>query len=115
MKDYRKLVVWQKAHDCTLAVYKQTNTFPKEEIFSLVNQMKRCAISVPSNIAEGCGRNSEPELKRFFVIAHGSATELSYQLLLAKDLGYLSPDDYIPLNDNVTEIMKMLHAFIRKL
>ncbi len=76
MKDYRKLLVWEKSHQLTLDVYKALVTFPKEEIFGLASQMKRSSASIPTNIAEGCGRNTEKDFSRFLVIAFGSANEL---------------------------------------
>lgn len=87
MGDYRKVAVWVRAHRLTLDVYRATRQLPKEELYGLTSQLRRAASSVPANIAEGCGRNSDAELGRFLVIALGSATELDYHLLLARDLG----------------------------
>ena len=115
MKDFRNLEVWGKAHQTTLAVYKHTGSFPKEEMFGITNQMRRASVSVPSNIAEGCGRGSDAELSRFSQIAMGSASELEYQILLSKDLGYLALDSYQELTDKITEVKKMLTSLIKKL
>src|SRR6266446_2757718 len=84
MKDFRQLKVWEKAHLLALAVYPITARFPREETYGLTAQIRRAACSIPANIAEGCGRDGDAELARFCVIARGSATELEYQLLLAR-------------------------------
>ena len=87
MKDFHDLKIWQRSHKLTLALYKATNPFPKSEMYGLTSQIRRCSASIPANIAEGCGRNGDLELARFFQIALGSASELEYHLLLASDLG----------------------------
>lgn len=113
MRDYHRLDVWQKSHDLTLEIYRQTAVFPKEELYGLTSQIRRAAVSIPANIAEGCGRDGEPELARFLQIAMGSVSELSYELELARDLGYLAPDPYIPLQERLNEIGKMLNVLIQ--
>jgi four helix bundle protein len=115
MKDFRKLVVWEKAHQLTLDIYQMTGNFPKEEIFGLVSQIKRSSSSIPTNIAEGCGRHSEKDFCRFLVIAFGSANELEYQLLLSTDLKFVPIDVSTKLLGQVKEVKKMLSAFIKKL
>jgi len=115
VKDYRQLAVWQRSHQLTLAIYAATKSFPKEELFGLTGQLRRAAASVPANLAEGCGRDSDAELKRFIDIAHGSASEAEYHLLLALDLHYLSPDAHAPLANEIAQIKRMLGAFARKL
>ena len=115
MRNFRDLRVWQKSHHLALYVYSVTKTFPKEELYGLVSQIRRSATSIPSNISEGCGRSSEAELARFMTIASGSAAELEYQLLLSKDLMLISLPDYEKLNASLTEIRKMLNSFIQKL
>jgi len=115
MKDFRTLKVWEKAHALTLAVYKVTEKFPKQELYALTNQIQRAAVSIPTNIAEGCGKDSDAELKRYFVIAMGSSSELEYLLLLALDLTYLSKDSYQILNNNLIEVRRMLNTFIQRL
>jgi four helix bundle protein len=114
MKDFRSLLVWQKAHDLTLAVYKSTKNFPGDERFGLASQMRRSSSSVPTNIADGCGRNSNPDLNRFLHIAVGSTSELDYQLILASDLGFLAPDLRSELKPQKVEVQKMLGSLIRK-
>jgi four helix bundle protein len=115
MRDFRELLVWQKSHSLTLQVYLATQSFPREEQFSLTNQMRRSAVSIGSNIAEGCGRDGQVELARFCRIALGSASELEYQMLLARDLEFLSAEKHATLGQNVIEIKKMLTAFVQKL
>lgn len=115
MKDFRTLKVWEKAHAVTLAIYKATEKFPKHELYGFTSQIRRAAVSVPNNIAEGCGRDSDAELKRFFVIAMGSASEVEYLLLLARDLNYLPEENYQPLTADLIEVRRMLNAFIQKL
>ena len=115
MKDFRSLKVWEKAHALTLAVYKSTENSPKQELYALTNQIQRAAVSIPANIAEGCGKDSDAELKRYFLISMGSSSELEYLLLLAQDLGYLSENIFRSMNDELVEIRKMLNAFIQKL
>jgi four helix bundle protein len=115
MKDFRSLKVWEKSHALTLAIYKATETFPKQELYSLTNQIQRAAVSIPANIAEGCGKDSDAELKRYFLIAMGSASELEYLLLLAHDLGYLQEKVYQSMQTELVETRKMLNAFIQKL
>lgn len=114
MIDFRTLKVWEKAHGLVLEIYAVTRDFPKEELYSLTNQIRRSSASIPTNIAEGCGRDSDAELARFSQIAMGSASELEYQLILAKDLGFFSSDDYTRLNSHLLEVKRMLNAFIRK-
>ena len=115
MKDFRTLKVWEKAHTLTLAIYKATEKFPKHELYALTNQIQRAAVSVPTNIAEGCGKDSDAELKRYFVIAMGSSSELEYLLLLARDLKYLPEDSHQILNSDLIEVRRMLNSFIQKL
>jgi four helix bundle protein len=115
MQDFRKLKVWEKGHALTMAVYRASMTFPKTETFGLTSQMRRSAYSVPTNIAEGCGRGSDADFSRFLQIAMGSASELDYQVLLARDLGYLAEEAYLLLCQDVAEVKRMLTALINKL
>lgn len=115
MKDFKNLIVWQKSHALTVAVYKITEKFPKEEIYGLTSQIRRSSLSIAANIAEGCGRDGEAELARFLLIAAGSASELEYHLLLAHDLSMLKKLDYEKLSAEVVEIKRMLATFIKKL
>lgn len=115
MRDFRELKVWAKAHQLTLAVYKATVNFPQHELYGLTSQIRRSSSSIPANIAEGCGRGSESELGRFLQIAMGSASELEYHLLLARELNLLEKSDYDHLADHVIEVKRMLASFIKKL
>ena len=115
MRDFRKLKVWQKAHQLTLRTYKATAPFPKSEIYGMTSQIRRSAVSVPANIAEGCGRDGEAELARFLQIAMGSASELEYHLLLARDLTLLKTPEYEKLTNEVIDVKRMLTSFIQKL
>ena len=115
MKDFRSLKVWEKAHAMTLTIYKSTESFPKQEMYALTSQLQRAAVSIPANIAEGCGKDSDAELKRYFLISMGSASELEYLLLLAYDLGYLPENTFQSMTSDLVEIRKMLNAFIQKL
>ncbi len=115
MRDFRELKVWEKGHRLTLAVYKVTAMFPREELYGLTSQVRRSCASIPANIAEGCGRSGEAELARFLGIAMGSASELEYHLLLAHDLNLLDISDYERLTKEVTEIKRMLTSFVQKL
>jgi four helix bundle protein len=115
MKAFGELKVWEKSHELTLAVYHATKTFPKQEIYSLTSQIRRASASIPANIAEGCGRNGDAELARFCQIAMGSASELEYHSLLARDLCYLSDSDHKRVGTKVSEVKRMLTSFIQKL
>lgn len=115
MEDFKNLKVWSKAHELTLAIYRTTRKFPREEIYGLTSQIRRAAASVGANIAEGCGRRSDPELKRFVQIARGSASELEYHLLLARDLQLLAADEFTNLEAGVLEIQRMLASLMQRL
>lgn len=114
MRNFRNLSVWQKSHKLTLDVYKSTASFPKEELYGLVSQIRRSALSVPSNIAEGCGRNTQSQLAHFLNISLGSASELEYQILLAKDLDFISEQIFKELTNQVIEIKRMLTSLHQK-
>jgi four helix bundle protein len=115
VKDFRDLQVWHKAHQLTLAVYRHTTTFPREERYGLTAQLRRSSSSIAANLAEGCGRNGDAELARFCSIAMGSASELEYHLLLAKDLKLLAAADHTALTDQTTEVKRMLTGLLQKL
>ncbi len=115
MKDFKELKVWAKAHKLTCEAYHVTTFFPKDELYGLTSQIRRAAASIPTNVAEGCGRNSDAELARFLDISMGSASELEYLILLVKDLNMLSQSDYDNLTSVVIEIKRMLATFIKKL
>jgi four helix bundle protein len=110
MRNYKELMVWEKAHKLTLAVYKETSAFPKEERFGLTSQVRRASSSIPANLAEGCGRRSDGEMGRFVQIAMGSGAELSYHLLLCRELGMLGAVEFSRLSSDLEEVMRMLSA-----
>ena len=115
MKDFRALKVWQKSHQTTLNVYRVTQLFPRDELYGLTSQTRRASTSIAANIAEGCGRGTDADFARFLQIAMGSASELEYHLLLAFDLGFLEASGHQALAADVTEVKRMLTAFIQKL
>ena len=115
MQDFRNLDVWKRSHDLTLAVYRATKSFPDDERFGLTSQLRRGSSSIAANLAEGCGRGSDADFGRFVQNAMGSASEVEYEFLLAKDLNYLSTDLYTSLNDEVTGIKRMLTSLLRRI
>ena len=115
MQDFRQLLVWQKSHEMVLRIYGVTQAFPASEVYGLSNQMRRASVSVPSNIAEGSGRGSDKEFAQFVQIAISSISELEYQTLLAKDLGYMSITTYNELTGQITEVKRMLIGLRKKL
>jgi four helix bundle protein len=115
MQDFKNLDVWQKSHLLAVSAYRITAAFPKDELYGLISQIRRAAVSIPANIAEGCGREGHIEFGRFLQIAMGSAYELEYHFLLAYDLKFLSDKDHESLNNQVNEVRKMLIALIAKL
>jgi four helix bundle protein len=115
MGDFRKLKVWERSHKLTLDVYRATREFPKDELSGVTGQLRRASSSIPANIAEGCGRNSDGELARFMNIAMGAASELDYHLILARDLGYLQVATYEHLNNETQEVKRMLATFVTRL
>ena len=115
MRNYRDLLVWEKAHRLTLAVYKGTRGFPSDERFGLTSQMRRSAASIAANLAEGCGRRTDGEMGRFIQIAMGSGAELSYHLLLARDLGLCDTKVYEELDSDLGQVMRMMSALSQKM
>jgi len=115
VQDFKNLKVWKRAHDLTLDVYSTTRSFPPEETFGLRMQMRRSAASIGINIAEGCGRRGDAEFGRFLQIAMGSASELEYQVMLARDLHLLSSAQAVRLSEAVQEVKKMTAVLLRKL
>ncbi len=115
MRDYKKYKVWELGHEITLEVYRLTQNFPKQEIYGVTSQMRRASSSIPANIAEGCGRESDAEFKRFLIISQGSANELEYFTVLAKDLGYIEEPAFSKINDEVDKIRRSLNNLIKKL
>ena len=112
IKSYKDLIVWQKAMDLVVEIYKLTDRFPKCEIYGLTSQMRRASVSIPSNIAEGRKLSSRKEFIRFLTIAYGSGTELETQIEIAKRLNYLSPDDSLIADQILNEVMRMLNKIL---
>ncbi|HEV7783459.1 MAG TPA: four helix bundle protein [Chitinophagaceae bacterium] len=114
MQNYKDLKVWEKAHQFTLIVYGATKALPKDEIYSLTNQLRRAASSIPANITEGCGENSQAEFAHYLNIVPGSGNESEYFLILSKDLSYLKDEDFNSLSSVINEIKAMLITLINK-
>lgn len=115
MRDFKELEIWERGHNMALKTFKMTIDFPRQEQFGLTSQMRRSSQSIPTNIAEGCGRDSQKELIRFCSIAMGSASELEYQLLLSKDIGFISSESYDNNNKELLILKRKLNAFIQYL
>ncbi|HET8860408.1 four helix bundle protein [Marivirga sp.] len=115
MHNFKNLKIWEKSMEISLLIYKITNGFPNEEKYGLTSQIRRCAVSIPSNIAEGSSRNSNKEFARFLSISIGSSFELETQLMLSKELNFISESDFNSLEINLNEIQKMLNSFIKSL
>jgi four helix bundle protein len=113
VEDFKNLKVWAKADALTLEIYQSTRKFPRDEIYGLTSQIRRASASIGANIAEGCGRRSDAELKRFTQIARGSASELECHLLLARDLQFLTPQECEDLEEKVLEIQRMLASLVQ--
>ena len=114
MQNFKELKVWEKAHQITLSIYKVSATFPKEEIYSLTNQLRRAASSVPANIAEGCGKQTKADFANFLNIALGSANETEYFLILSRDLNYINEDNFKALSKEANDVKAMLINLITK-
>ena len=115
MKNFQNLDLWREAHALTLSIYSATSNFPDSERFGVTSQIRRAAASIPTNIAEGCGRHTETEFARFIDISMGSAKETEYLLILAKDLRYLIIEDFDPLMQQTLSIQRMGAGLLRKI
>ena len=113
-QDTSKLIVWQRAHELVLKIYEITKDFPKDEQFGLTSQVRRAAVSIPSNIVEGKARGSNKDYNRFLMIARGSLEETKYQLLLAKDLKYIDQEKYKEIYKCMDEVGRLLGGLIKK-
>lgn len=114
IQEFTDLQTWQTGHALVLAVYALTKKFPKEEVFGLVSQMRRAAVSITSNIAEGFGRHGYREKVQFYYLAHGSLTELKNQVLIARDVKYISDSDFRALKEHVNNTQKLLQGLLKK-
>jgi len=115
MSTFRDLMIWQKSMNLVTKIYQSTNHFPKEEIFGLTSQIRRSSVSIPSNIAEGFGRESKQDFLRFLNISVGSLFELQTQLEIAKNISYINENEFNNIFENSREIERMLVSFIKKL
>ena len=115
MQNYKNLRVWEDAHALVLEIYNATRSFPNDERYGLTSQIRRAAVSIPSNIAEGTGRGSDADFARFVQFAVGSISEVDYQLLLARDLNYVSTEAYAALNDQLEIVRRMTIALLKTL
>lgn len=115
MHRYKELKLWQKSIELVSEIYKLTATFPEHEKFNLTSLINRAAVSIPSNIAEGAGRNSDKEFLRFLAIAHGSTYELDTQLIISNNLGYITVGELELLSEKISELQKMNYVFQQKL
>ena len=115
MRDFRGLQVWERSHRLTLRIYELTSHFPRGEIYGLTNQIRRACASVPTNIAEGCGRETSADFARFLQIAMGSASETEYLILLAHDLKYFSATQCTELTGTIVSVKKMLTGLLRNI
>lgn len=113
MQDYKSLKVWQNAHALALEVYSLTSKFPKEELYGLVNQIRRATISIAANIAEGSSRTSNKDFSRFLQISFGSAKEVEYEILLSKDLNFIEVESFEKIQHQIEEIKKMLVGLMK--
>lgn len=113
IKSFTDLVAWQRGHELVLVIYKLTKNFPKEESYSLSDQMRRCAVSINSNIAEGFSRQGEKEKRQFYFTSKGSLTELQNQLLVARDVGYLDKDEFKKVASKTVEVHKLINGLIK--
>jgi four helix bundle protein len=115
MQDFKKLNVWGKAHHLVLEIYHSTAKFPKDELFGLTSQIRRASVSIPANIAEGCGKEGKADFSRYLQIAIGSASELEYYLVLSYDLKLLDKENYEDLNDQTNEVKRTLINLVKKI
>ena len=115
LQNFRNLEVWKKSHKLTLRIYESTSQFPREEIYGLTSQIRRACASIPTNIAEGSGRETAADFARFLQIAVGSASEVEYLIFLAHDLKYITSDQYTELMDTTIRVRKMLIALLKRI
>lgn len=113
MQDFRKLKVWEESHQLALMIYRITESFPNNEQFGIISQVRRSSVSIPNNIAEGCGRNSDKDFIRFLHIALGSTHETLYLCILSRDLKFLSEENYILIEKQVEKIKAMLLSLMK--
>jgi four helix bundle protein len=115
MANFKELLVWQKSIELVTEIYRTTDAFPKDETFGLRSQIRRASVSIPSNIAEGNSRRSKPDYLQFLKISRGSCAEVETQLIISRNLNFLHEANYLKLNQDITEISKMLNGLINSL
>lgn len=115
MRDFKKYEIWQLSHELVLDIYKTSSGFPNEEKFGVIGQLRRAIISIPTNIAEGCGRNSDKEFNQFLNIALGSASESEYLIILSKDLNYLDESKFVDFESKINTIKSKIYKLKEKL
>ena len=115
MRDFRKLNVWERAHNFVLNIYKLSKPFPKEELYGITSQLRRAVVSIPTNIAEGCGKHTEKDFVRYLSIAAGSTSEVEYLLILSKDLKFIDESIALAQITEINEIKKILNALMMKI
>jgi len=115
VRDFKKYDIWKLSHKLALDIYNISNDFPQTEVYGVTSQIRRAATSIPNNISEGCGRESEADFKRFLTIALGSASETEYLVLLSKDLNYLKEDEYQKLDSEINLIKRKIYSLKQKL
>lgn len=115
MRDFKKYEIWQMSHELVLNLYKETMNFPKEELYGITSQIRRAAVSIPTNIAEGCGRDSDKEFNYFLSIALGSAAETEFLQILSRDLGYLNGERFQFLDEKINLIKSKIYKLKEKL
>lgn len=114
MQNFKDLIVWKKAHENALFIYRLTNAFPKEEQYGLTSQLRRASVSIPTNIAEGCGKFTQKDFANFLQISLGSSHETEYLILLSFELKYIDETIYKSLNQAINEVKAMLISLIKK-
>ncbi|MFD0863747.1 four helix bundle protein [Sungkyunkwania multivorans] len=115
MRDFKKYEIWQLSHQFTLNIYSLTNSFPKDEQYGIISQLRRASSSIPTNISEGCGRDSEADFNRFLTIALGSASESEYLIILSKDLNLIDENSFEEFNEKINTIKRKIYQLKRKL
>ncbi|WP_397445596.1 four helix bundle protein [Polaribacter sp. R77954] len=115
MRDFKKYDIWKLSHLLTLKIYDVTKTYPKDEVYGIISQIRRASSSIPTNISEGCGRDSDAEFNRFLTIAIGSASEVEYLIILSKDLNYIDKNSFIILNEEINIIKRKIYSLKQKL
>ncbi|WP_299363992.1 four helix bundle protein [Winogradskyella sp.] len=115
MRDFKKYDIWELSHAFALKIYEVSQSFPKEEIYGVISQIRRASSSIPTNISEGCGRTSDTEFNRFLTIALGSACEAEYLIILSKDLNYIDSESFMKLNEEINTIKRKIYTLKQKL